>query len=122
MGNRYSELLAEIPGIELPLLKTDYADNLYWVYGLVLQDQVPCTAEEMMRRLAEQKIGTRPFFWCMHEQPVFRRMNLFEHESCPVAERIARRGFYIPSGLALTDEQMQRVANALHNVMREVMQ
>ena len=122
MGNRYSELLAEIPGIELPLSKTDYADNLYWVYGLVLQDQVPCTAEEVMRRLAEQKIGTRPFFWCMHEQPVFRRMNLFEYESCPVAERIARRGFYIPSGLALTDEQMQRVANALHNIMREVMQ
>ena len=121
MGNRYNELLAEVPGIDLPLSQTDYADNLYWVYGLVLQDQVPCTAEEVMRRLAEQKIGTRPFFWCMHEQPVFRKMNLFEHESCPVAERIARRGFYIPSGLALTDEQMQRVADALHSVMKEVM-
>ena len=122
MGNRYSELLAEIPGIDLPLSQTDYADNIYWVYGLVLQDQVPCAAEEVMRRLAAQKIGTRPFFWCMHEQPVFRKMNLFEHESCPVAERLARRGFYVPSGLALTDEQMQRVATTLNSVMKEVMQ
>lgn len=122
MGNRYSELLAEIPGIDLPLSQTDYADNIYWVYGLVLQDQVPCAAEEVMRRLAAQKIGTRPFFWCMHEQPVFRKMNLFEHESCPVAEKLARRGFYVPSGLALTDEQMQRVATTLNSVMKEVMQ
>lgn len=122
MGKRYNELLSGILGIDLPLSHTDYADNLYWVYGLVLQDQVRCSAEDIMHRLAEQKIGTRPFFWCMHEQPVFRNMNLFEQESCPVAERLARRGFYIPSGLALTDDQMQRVAQTLHNVMKEVMQ
>lgn len=122
MGNRYNDLLAEIPGIDLPLAQTDHADNLYWVYGLVLRGEVPCVAEDIMRRLTEQHIGTRPFFWCMHEQPVFKKMNLFEHESCPVAERIARRGFYIPSGLALTDEQMQRVAKTLHNIMNEVME
>jgi perosamine synthetase len=54
----------------------------------------------------------------MHEQPVFRKMGLFEGESCPVAERIARRGFYIPSGLALTDEQVERVAQALVEILK----
>ena len=71
-----------------------------------------------MRRLAALGIGTRPFFWPMHEQPVFRRMGLFEGQRFPVAERLARRGFYLPSGLALTDEQIDRAASALREVVR----
>lgn len=116
IGQRYTELLSNIPGLQLPVPETDYAENIYWVYGLVLNDQVPFDAEEAMRRLAKYKIGTRPFFWCMHEQPVFRKMGLFDGVCCPVAERIARRGFYIPSGMALTDEQMERVAIAVREI------
>jgi perosamine synthetase len=48
---------------------------------------------------------------------VFRKMGLFAGESCPVAERIARRGFYLPSGLALTEAQIERVAEAVRGVM-----
>lgn len=118
MGQRYTNLLKDIPGLQLPLEKTEYAENIYWVYGIVLKDQVPFDAEEAMRRLGEKKIGTRPFFWPMHKQPVFKKMGLFTGESYPVAERIARRGFYIPSGLALTDEQMERVAIAVYEVMQ----
>lgn len=117
MGQRYTELLADVKGLQLPLAKTEYAENIYWVYGVVLEDDVPFDAEGAMRRLADYKIGTRPFFWPMHEQPVLNRMNLLTQESCPVAERIARRGFYIPSGMALTDDQMQQVAESLRLVM-----
>jgi perosamine synthetase len=55
----------------------------------------------------------------MHEQPVFRKMGLLQNVSCPVAERLARRGFYLPSGLALTDEQIERVAQAVQQVFAE---
>jgi perosamine synthetase len=118
MGQYYTELLADIPGLQLPLARTDYADNIYWVYGLVLDDAVPFDAAEAMRRLGAQKIGTRPFFWPMHEQPVLQRMGLFDQVVCPVAERLARRGFYIPSGLALTEVQMEQVATAVRAVMQ----
>ncbi|MFM5896549.1 MAG: DegT/DnrJ/EryC1/StrS family aminotransferase, partial [Dolichospermum sp.] len=96
MGQLYTELLADVQGIQLPLAKSDYADNIYWVYGIVLQEEITFDAEVMMKKLAEHKIGTRPFFWCMHEQPVFLKMGLFEGVSCPVAENLARRGFYLP--------------------------
>ncbi|MGC2457105.1 MAG: DegT/DnrJ/EryC1/StrS family aminotransferase [Gallionellaceae bacterium] len=118
MGARYTRLLAGTPGIQLPLAQTDYADNINWVYGLVLNDSVPFDAREAMARLGKLGIGTRPFFWPMHEQPVFRKMGMFAGEGYPVAERIARRGFYIPSGMALTDEQMQRSAAAVQEVLR----
>ena len=108
MGKRYTELLKDLPGLQLPLAKTDYAENIYWVFGLVLNDDVPFDAEEAMRRLAKAGIGTRPFFWPMHEQPVLKRMGLFDGVSFPVAERLARRGFYLPSGISLTDSQIER--------------
>lgn len=117
MGQRYTELLKNVPELQLPLTKTDYAENIYWVYGLVLGDNLSLDAGDIMRRLAEKKIGTRPFFWPMHEQPVFERMGLFAGESYPVAERIARRGFYVPSGLALIDDQIEKVVSAIRNIL-----
>ncbi len=118
MGEKYTELLANVPGLQLPVQNTEYADNIYWVYGIVLKDEVPFDAPEAMKRLAECKIGTRPFFWPMHEQPVFHKMGLLQGESHPVSERIARRGFYIPSGMALTDEQMERVVDVLKEIFK----
>ena len=118
MGARYTELLAGTSGIQLPLPHTDYAENIYWVYALVLGDDVPFDAKEAMVRLGKSGIGTRPFFWPMHEQPVFKKMGLFADETHPVAERIARRGFYIPSGMALTGEQMERSAAAVKEILR----
>lgn len=116
MGRRYTAQLADLDAIQLPLMRTDYAENIYWVYGVILDDSVSFDAREAMRRLRDLEIETRPFFWPMHEQPVFRRMGLFEGVKCPVAERIARKGFYLPSGVMLRDEQMDRVSRAMHDV------
>ncbi len=117
MGKYYQEALQDIPGLQLPVAKTDYADNIYWVFGIVLDDEIPFDARDVMARLRDEKIGSRPFFWPMHEQPVFQEMNLFTGQQFPVAERIARRGFYIPSGLAITEEQMSRVVTVLRKIL-----
>ena len=74
MGMHYTGKLSRIAGLELMSPNTPYADNIYWVYGVVLNEMVPFDAEEAMRRLGQKGIGTRPFFWPMHEQPVFRKM------------------------------------------------
>ncbi len=116
IGWRYTELLSGLPGIQLPLPRTDYAENIYWVYGLVLDDSLPFDADDAMKRLGAMGIGTRPFFWPMHEQPVFRKMGLFDGVQCPVAERLARRGFYVPSGLGLVELQITKVAGGVSEV------
>jgi perosamine synthetase len=118
MGAHYTKLLADTSGIQLPQAHTeDAADNIYWVYGLVLNDNVPFDAKEAMARLGKLGIGSRPFFWPMHEQPVFRKMGLFTGENHPVAERIARRGFYLPSGLTITDLQIDHVCQTVKEVL-----
>jgi perosamine synthetase len=117
IGAWYDELLADIDALERSPARTDYAENIYWVYGVVLKNSASIDAQEAIKRMQAKGIGTRPFFWPMHEQPVFRKMGLFSGVSCPVAERIARRGFYIPSGVALTRDQAEHVAEALREIL-----
>ena len=112
MGERYSHLLKGLEGFQLPLAEADYAKSIYWVFGLVSK-RPDLDARTAMMRLGGVGVGTRPFFWPMHEQPVFRRMGLFERDRHPVAEGLARNGFYIPSGLGLTEGQIDRVAARL---------
>ena len=117
MGQKYTSLLSDLIDIQLPLEKTMYADNIYWVYGLVLDDNLWDDAEIFMKKLKKFGIGTRPFFWPMHEQPVLKKYGIYTNSSFPVAERIARKGFYIPSGLALTDNDIKYVSETIHSII-----
>ncbi|RYG29441.1 MAG: aminotransferase DegT, partial [Burkholderiales bacterium] len=117
MGALYTELLAGLGGVQFPLARTDAADNVYWVYGLVA-DERHGDAASIMRRLAERGIGCRPFFCPLHQQPVLRQRGWYENQQYPVAERLYRQGFYIPSGLGLSVPQIHEVANAVRAVLR----
>lgn len=120
MGRYYTEKLHDVKGLMLPVEKTDYANNIYWVYGLVLDQSIQCDNQAVQKLLAERGIGSRTFFWCMHEQPVYRSAGLFLDEVYENAEYLARKGFYIPSGLALTKEQMDRVIVGLRDIMEQM--
>src|SRR5207248_3038877 len=78
IGALYNELLANMATIQVGVPRTAYAENIYWVYGVVLNDDVPFDAIEAIRRLSRVGVGARPFFWSMHEQPVFAKMGLFK--------------------------------------------
>lgn len=120
IGLLYSSLLNSVDNIELPVANTTYANNLYWVYGVVLKEELPTDAVSLIDRLRQMGVGCRPFFWPMHEQPVFRRMGLFSSVSLPVSERLARRGLYLPSGLALTDAQVKSCVKVFKRAIREL--
>ena len=61
----------------LPIEKMEYADNIYWVYGIVLDKQIQADNRTVQRLLTEEGVGSRTFFWCMHEQPVYQKQGLF---------------------------------------------
>ena len=117
MGRLYTELLNDIQGIQLPLASTDYAENCYWVYGIVLKDETKLKAVDVMKALGEKKIGTRPFFYPMNKQPVLKKLGLFEGCDMPIAENLSQMGFYVPGGLALTESQIHEVAQALKEIL-----
>lgn len=117
IGNYYQQHLSFLTGYgyQLPLHATAYADNIYWVFGLIAPDEN--SMQEITAFLSANQVGTRPFFWCMHEQPVFQRMGLFAHDRHPVAEKLARNGFYIPGGLGINKEDIRIVTETIAQYM-----
>ena len=118
MGRTYTEHLAGLAGVQLPV-EEPWARQVYWMFGVVLDKATGLDAVELAKRLKARGIETRPFFLGMHEQPVFHERGLFLHERYPVAERIARQGLYLPSGLTLTEAQIDTVCAALVDVVFE---
>lgn len=108
----YTASLADIDGLTLPV-EAPWARSVFWMYGLVVDESTGLDAAQFADRLLERGVDTRPFFLGMHEQPALHELGLFRDESYPVAERLARQGLYLPSGLALTDEQVGRVCEAV---------
>jgi perosamine synthetase len=117
MARRYGEGLAGIAGLQLPS-EAPWARSVYWMYGVVLDERHAMDAAELARRLRSEGVDTRPFFLGMHEQPVLLERGLFQSERHPVAERIARLGLYLPSGLTLTESQIDQVCLAVRSALR----
>jgi perosamine synthetase len=114
LGTEYVRRLSSVPGLQMQV-EEPWARSVHWMVGLVLDEDVPFDALELGRLLRERGVDTRPFFLGMHEQPALHARGLFEGERYPVAERLARRGLYLPSGLALTDEQQATVCDAVED-------
>ena len=116
MGQTYTEQLRGIPGLQLPV-EEPWARQIYWMYGVVLDKSTGMDALKFADKLKAKGSETRPFFLGMHEQPVFHKMGLFRNERHPVAEHIARQGLYLPSGLTLTESQLEQVTETIRKVL-----
>jgi perosamine synthetase len=116
MGQEYTRRLKDIACLQLPV-EEPWGRNVYWMYGVVLARDSGMDATQFAQRLRDLGVETRPFFLGMHEQPVFHQRDLFLKEKYPVAERLARQGLYLPSGIALTEQQLQQVCDAVRKVL-----
>jgi perosamine synthetase len=117
IGRWYQERLSGLRPLQLPIERTSYATNVYWVFGVVLGDEIPLDAVDAVACLRSKGVDSRHFFWPMHEQPVFRKRGLFHGEKHPNAERLARRGLYLPSGVGLTEAEADASARSLREIL-----
>ena len=121
IGSFYqSELKSISDKVYLPLEKTNYADNIYWVFGLVIKDPA-ISADTIMNKLKELGIDTRHFFFPMHKQPCLKKLGLYASEDekeYSNSNYIQEHGFYIPSGVGLTIEDMKYVVGCLVKIFK----
>ena len=103
----------------MPLDKTSYGKNIYWVYGIILKNK-KIKVKKIIEKIKKKGIETRNFFWPLNKQPILNKMGFFKNLKLPVAEFLAERGFYIPSGLSLTTKQQKYVVKELKKILIEL--
>lgn len=122
IGRMYQEGLSDIDLFQLPVPKTDYADNIYWVFGMVIKDP-DMSADVVMKALGEKGIATRHFFYPMHRQPALVKegccvKEVLEDSQYCNSNYISEHGFYIPSGLGLTYEEQKYVIDTIRTLYK----
>lgn len=108
----YTRALAGIPGITTPV-EQPWAHHVYWMYGILVDDDHDLTRDEVAAALAERGVETRTFFCPMNLQPFLRAQPGFRDVPCPVAEELWQRGLYLPSSPSLTDDEVEGIAALL---------
>ncbi len=121
VGLKYNERLKNTPGLILPIEKP-YAKNVYWMYGVVLDEGINISREEVVQKLKEKGIETRNFFIPMHKQPAYYNKTVENSPDCngsfPISEFIGERGFYLPSSSNISDEELNFVCEQLKIIIQ----
>ncbi len=118
MGRLYNSLLKDVSGITLPPEKP-WAKNVFWMYGMLVEDDFGVSREKLMERLEKRGIETRMFFIPISRQPAFTKLGLFKNEKYPIADELSRKGLYLPSGLGLTEDEIKTVCEAIKDIQNK---
>lgn len=107
----YTSRLSNLQSISLPIPKLKYATNDYWVYGIVPRVS-SMQSREIQSDLEAFGIETRPFFYPLHLQPCYS-VQPSEHNLLPNSSHIGERGFYLPTPLDLTLQEIEFITAKL---------
>ncbi len=114
IGSYYLNKLNQIKGLKLQV-ERDNCFTTYWMYCVQLKPG-EIDAKTVMGLLKKEGIDTRPFFKGLHLQPA---LNGFSRSSgtFSVTENAYNYGFYLPSGMEMTEVKVDYVVEKLKSVL-----
>jgi perosamine synthetase len=115
MGQVYNELFCKEQRLILPVAR-QRAKNVYWMYHVRLADDVAPRRNEILGKLRDEGIETRPGFVSYTLQP-FADKAIVAANPCPVAERVSYSTFYLPSSHDISETVQSHVAQTLINYL-----
>ena len=118
IGKRYYKNLKSNNNIILQDLQKPYAQNIFWVFGIILKKNYKLRRDFITKKLLLNNIQTRNFFYPMHKQKIFLQKKIFSKKiSLPVAEYLSKNGFYLPSGLGITNKEIDIVSKKINEII-----
>jgi len=111
----YREQLKNVKGISFLVdPNPDYQSN-HWLTSIIIDPSITgFTREELRLKMEEANIETRPLWKPMHLQPVFADCPFYGNS---ISEKLFEKGLCLPSGPALTSEDINRVVNVILNLI-----
>tara|TARA_Y100000590_G_C15695221_1_gene1004863 strand:+ start:154 stop:1302 length:1149 start_codon:yes stop_codon:yes gene_type:complete len=120
IGKLYHSLLINNDKIYIQDLDNNFSKNIFWVFGVIIKKETKIKRDVVVKKLKKLNIQTRNFFHPMHEQKIFKKMNIFpKNRKYPNAEFISKNGFYLPSGLGIKDSEIRFVAKSLNKIFNK---
>jgi perosamine synthetase len=86
------------------------------MYNVLVSTDSNLKRDEVMARLKDLGVETRTYFYPLHAQPVLQTYGTYDAAEFSVSIDLSQRGFYLPSGLAITDHQIDQVCTAVKQV------
>ena len=118
IGKRYISILNKSDKIFIPPYRLNYATNIFWVFGILLKKNANISRDKIIEKLRKKNIQTRTFFFPMHKQRIFKKMKLFSRtKKFPNAEYLSKNGFYLPSGLGISNKDIDFVGKSLLEIL-----
>jgi len=111
VAKRYDELLAGLPGVELPCADDAEHKRSWFVYVIAVPDNE--TRERVIAAFERQQIGFNRYLPSIHLQPYMRERFGFREGMCPVSEDASSRTLALPFFTALDRDAQERVAEVL---------
>ena len=120
VGNKYFKKLKDNKNIYFPETSRSYAKNIYWVIALVITNKnLKIDAKKLMKMLIKYGIQTRPFFWPMHMQKVFKKKYKINISgNYKNSEYISKYGLYLPSSLDIKSNQINFICDKLNSILK----
>lgn len=119
IAEKYLSGLAGHPWLQFQPATTPYSKNTYWVFGVLLNDDSPFNAEQIQQKLRVLEVDTRRFFCPMHLQPLAKNYQISTFGKMTISEKLWDRGFYLPSGLGNTSEEIDQTIDAMWKLVRK---
>ncbi|MBO5746750.1 MAG: DegT/DnrJ/EryC1/StrS family aminotransferase [Clostridia bacterium] len=104
---RYEEAFKGLPITLNPYLE-DTRPN-YWLTCFTVNEGCDVDPFDIMKKLGENVVESRPIWKPMHMQPVFKDRDFIYVEDKPVNEEIFKRGLCLPSDIKMTEEEQDFV-------------
>ncbi|MGV8107854.1 DegT/DnrJ/EryC1/StrS family aminotransferase [Methanospirillum sp.] len=111
VAHMYTSRLADIDWVRTPVVKPDVRMS-WFVY--VISVSTGINRDNIMQQLEKEGIPTRNYFSPVHLQKYIREMFGTHEGLLPVTEALAQRTISLPFHGNLTEDQVDRVVEALH--------
>lgn len=111
----YKEGLSNLAGVTVQCNPSEEFDSNFWLSTILIDPATGFTPEDVRVAMLDAKIETRLLWRPMQMQPIFRDAPYYGGD---VSQRLFETGLCLPSGSVLTDEQISRVIDELHRILR----
>ena len=107
----YFELLGGIEGISMNYERPNTLSNK-WMTSIILNRDFGITRNQLMSKLRDQLIDTRPFFYPISMFP------MYSEQKTPVAHHIGLNGINLPSGYARTKNEVEYICHTIKQILK----